>query len=131
MKILKEFGLPETASHIINGHIPVNRGENPIKADGKIVVIDGGFCKAYHGATGIGGYTLVYNAEGLKLIAHEPFTGKENAIKNNADIISSTTIFESKSDRMRIRECDKGDEIREKIADLILLMNEYKSGNVK
>ncbi|MBE6532401.1 MAG: fructose-1,6-bisphosphatase [Ruminococcaceae bacterium] len=131
VKILAEFGLPPIGSHIINGHIPVNKGENPIKAGGKIVVIDGGFCKAYHGATGIGGYTLIYNAEGLRLLAHEPFTSKAEAIKNNADIISSTTIFESKADRLRIRETDAGDRIREKIADLMLLMKEYESGNVK
>ncbi len=131
IKILEEFGLSPYGSHIINGHIPVSKGENPLKASGKIVVIDGGFCKAYHGATGIGGYTLVYNAEGLRLLAHEPFTGKDNAIKNNADIISSTTIFESKADKMRIRETDRGNEIRERIADLMLLMKEYESGNVK
>ena len=131
VKILVEFGLSPIGSHIINGHIPVNKGENPIKAGGKIVVIDGGFCKAYHGATGIGGYTLIYNAEGLRLLAHEPFTSKAEAIKNNADIISSTTIFESKADRLRIRETDAGDRIREKIADLMLLMKEYESGNVK
>ena len=131
IKILAEFGLPPISSHIINGHIPVSKGENPIKAGGKIIVIDGGFCKAYHGATGIGGYTLIYNAEGLRLLAHEPFTSKTDAIKNNADIISSTTIFESKSDKMRIRETDRGNAIREKIADLMLLMKEYESGNVK
>ncbi|MBP3402229.1 MAG: fructose-1,6-bisphosphatase [Clostridia bacterium] len=131
LKILKEFGLPSYGSHIINGHIPVNKGENPIKAGGKIVVIDGGFCKAYHGATGIAGYTLVYNAEGLRLLAHEPFTSKENAIRNNADIISSTTIFESKADKMRIRETDKGNEIREKIADLMVLMEKYENGIIK
>lgn len=131
IKILAEFGLSPYGSHIINGHIPVNKGENPLKASGKIVVIDGGFCKAYHGATGIGGYTLIYNAEGLRLLAHEPFTGKDDAIKNNADIISSTAVFESKADKMRIRETDRGNEIREKIADLMILMKEYESGNVK
>ncbi len=131
LKILAEFSLPPYGSHIINGHIPVNKGENPLKASGKIVVIDGGFCKAFYSATGIGGYTLIYNADELKLLAHEPFKGKEDAIKNNADIISSTAIFESKTDKMRVRETDKGDEIREKIADLMLLMQEYESGNVK
>ncbi len=131
VKILAEFGLSPIGSHIINGHIPVNKGENPLKASGKIVVIDGGFCKAYHGATGIGGYTLIYNADGLRLLAHEPFTSKTDAIKNNADIISATTIFESKADRLRIRETDRGNEIRERIADLMILMKEYESGNAK
>ena len=131
LKILREFNLAPYGSHIVNGHIPVNKGENPIKANGKIIVIDGGFCKAYHGATGIGGYTLIYNADGLKMLAHEPFTNKIDAIRNNKDIISSTTIFESKADRLRIRETDKGEDIREKIADLMLLMKEYEIGNVK
>lgn len=131
IKILEEFGLDKNSSHIINGHLPVHRGENPIKANGKILVIDGGFCKAYHGSTGIGGYTLVYNADGIKLRAHEPFFDRADAIKNNSDIVSQTIIFESKSDKLRIRETDKGANIRERIADLMLLMAEYESGSIQ
>ena len=131
IKILEEFGLNSIGSHIINGHLPVHKGENPMKANGRILVIDGGFCKAYHGSTGIGGYTLIYNADGMRLQAHEPFFDRADAIKNNADIISQTVIFEHKADKMRIRETDRGTEIREKIADLMLLMQEYESGSIK
>ena len=129
IKILEEFGLNSIGSHIINGHLPVHRGENPIKANGRILVIDGGFCKAYHGSTGIGGYTLIYNADGIRLQAHEPFFDRDDAIKNNSDIVSETIIFENKSDKMRIRETDKGSDIRERIADLMMLMAEYDHGN--
>ncbi len=130
IKILEEFGLDSIGSHIINGHLPVNRGENPIKANGRILVIDGGFCKAYHGSTGIGGYTLIYNADGMRLQAHEPFFDREDAVKNNADIVSETIIFEHKSDKMRIRETYRGSQIRERIADLMVLMSEYDKGTV-
>ena len=131
LKILQEFGLNGIGSHIINGHLPVHRGENPIKANGRILVIDGGFCKAYHGSTGIGGYTLIYNADGIRLQAHEPFFDRADAIKNNSDIVSETIIFENKFDKMRIRETDRGVEIREKIADLMILMSEYENGTIK
>lgn len=130
IKILEEFGLNSIGSHIINGHLPVNKGENPMKANGRILVIDGGFCKAYHGSTGIGGYTLIYNADGMRLQAHEPFFDREDAIKNNADIISETVIFEHKADKMRIRQTDKGSRIRERIADLMLLLGEYEDGSI-
>ena len=131
IKILEEFGLNSIGSHIINGHLPVHKGENPLKANGRILVIDGGFCKAYHGSTGIGGYTLIYNADGMRLQAHEPFFDREDAIKNNADIVSETIIFEHKADKMRIRETDRGSDIRERIADLMLLMDEYDNGSIK
>ena len=131
IKILKEFGLGEIGSHIINGHLPVHKGEDPMKANGRIIVIDGGFCKAYHGSTGIGGYTFIYNADGMRLQAHEPFFDREDAIKNNADIVSQTVIYEHKSDKMRIRETDLGTEIRERIADLMILLNEYENGTIK
>lgn len=129
--ILKEFGLNIIGSHIINGHLPVHKGENPQKANGRILVIDGGFCKAYHDSTGIGGYTLIYNADGMRLQAHQPFFDRLDAIKNNGDIISQTVIFEHKSDKMRIRETDKGMEIRDKISDLLMLIKEYENGNIK
>jgi fructose-1,6-bisphosphatase-3 len=129
VKILCEFGLDNSSSHIINGHLPVHKGENPRKANGRILVIDGGFCKAYHDSTGIGGYTLIYNADGMRLQAHQPFFDRADAIKNNADILSQTVIYDHKADKMRIRETDRGTEIRERIADLMLLLNEYDSGN--
>ena len=129
--ILREFGLGGEGSHIINGHIPVGRGQNPVKAGGKLIVIDGGFCKAYHTKTGIAGYTLIYNAEGIRLSAHAAFPGKDEAIKNNADIISDTVIFQGAHDKIRVRETDKGAEIRERITDLMLLIEEYESGRLK
>ena len=130
VKILREFGLSEIGSHIINGHIPINKGESPLKANGRIIVIDGGFCRAYHDSTGIGGYTLIYNSEGMALKAHQPFFDKEDAINNNADIISETVIFEHKYDKMRIRETDEGAMIRERISDLMLLNKEYDNGKI-
>lgn len=130
-KILAEFSLGGVGSHIINGHIPVNKGENPIKANGKLIVIDGGFCRAFIGKTGIGGYTLIYNAEGIRISAHEPFCGKENAVKNNVDVISDTVIFEHAADKIRVRETDIGTGIRDRITDLMLLLREYESGGIK
>ena len=128
--ILDEFGLYGDTSHIINGHIPQNRGENPIKADGKLIVIDGGFCSAYHSVTGIAGYTLIYNAEGMRLSAHAPFVGREDAVKNNGDIISEAEIFETRERKIRIRETDQGKEIREEICDLVLLLEAYEKGMI-
>ena len=129
--ILDEFSLSGTRCHIINGHIPVNKGENPIKAGGKVLVIDGGFCRAYHDTTGIAGYTLIYNANGMKISAHEPFSDKTTAIKYNKDILSETTVFEEVRNKIRIRDCDEGTEIRDKISDLVLLLKKYESGELK
>ena len=97
----------------------------------RLIVIDGGFCRAFHQKTGIGGYTLIYNADGMRISAHEPFEGKENAIKNNRDILSDTVIFEQLSDKIRIRETDFGGVIRDKIADLMILLREYEEGGIK
>ena len=129
-RILKEFGLGGVGSHIINGHIPIKsgKGEAPLKAGGKLIVIDGGFCKAYHSQTGIGGYTLIYSSDGMRLCAHGSFTGYSDAIKNNVDIISDTVIFDQANDKIRIRDTDLGVEIRDKIADLMMLLSEYESG---
>ncbi|MBQ7374468.1 MAG: fructose-1,6-bisphosphatase [Clostridia bacterium] len=129
-KILKEFGLGGVGSHIINGHIPIKskKGEAPLKAGGKLIVIDGGFCKAYHSQTGIGGYTLIYSSDGMRLCAHGSFNGYREAVKNNADIISDTVIFDQTSDKIRIRDTDLGVEIRDKIADLMMLRSEYEAG---
>ena len=120
--ILREFGLRNERSKIINGHIPQGKGENPIKAGGRVIVIDGGFAGVFHERTGIGGYTLTYNSRGMKLRAHRPFVGKERAIKENLDICTeSITVYERKT-KLRVRETDRGEQIRDLIADLAELM---------
>lgn len=131
--IFKEFGLNNKNSHIINGHIPVrsNKGEAPVKAGGRVIVIDGGFCKAYRNTTGIAGYTLIYNAQGMRISAHEAFCGKTNAIKNNIDIVSDTVIFEYANDNILVKDTDTGKEISERIEDLTILLREYESGRIK
>lgn len=132
-KILAEFSLGGQGSHIINGHIPIKtrKGEAPVKANGKLIVIDGGFCQAYQPTTGIGGYTLIYNAEGIRISAHEPFRGKANAIKENADIISDTVVFENSSYRILVRDTDQGIEISKRIDDLEMLRCAYETGIIK
>ena len=129
-KILREFGLEPSSSHIINGHVPVKaiQGESPIKADGRLIVIDGGFCKAYHATTGIAGYTLIYSSHGLRLIAHESFGGIQSAIQENKDILTTTTIFETTRHRLMVKDMDKGAEIQEKIDRLKMLLRAYRVG---
>ena len=119
-KILADFGLVGEQTHIINGHVPVKTkdGETPIKADGKLLVIDGGFCRAYQPTTGIAGYTLIFNSYGLRLSAHEPFGTKEEAIENYKDIHSNVRIFESAKRRLTVADTDKGIELINKINDL-------------
>lgn len=132
-EILKDFSLGGEGSHIINGHVPVRHieGELPVKANGKLIVIDGGFCRAYQSTTGIAGYTLIYNAQGIRISAHEPFKGVENAIKNNADIVSDTVLFEPASDTIKVRDTDIGKQILQKIDDLTELLKAYESGLIK
>ncbi len=132
-KILKEFSLGGTGSHIINGHIPIRskKGEAPLKANGKLIVIDGGFCRAYQDTTGIGGYTLIYNAEGIRISAHEPFRGKVNAISNNADIISDTVVFEHSENKILVRDTDIGDKLKARIDDLNMLLKAFEEGRIK
>ncbi len=117
--ILSEFGLSGVRSHIINGHIPVKRGESPIKSGGKLIVIDGGFCHAYHDTTGIAGYTLIYSSEGMRISAHEPFAGKSHAIEHNLDIHSETEVFDASKKRIRASETDEGKLLMDKIASLM------------
>lgn len=128
-KLLKDFGIEDEHSHIINGHVPVKEieGENPIKADGKLLVIDGGFCKAYHKKTGIAGYTLIYNSHGLELAAHEPFMGIDNAIEECSDIHSKVRVFERITDRMTVAETDIGKKIYAQIDDLKELVAKYRN----
>ena len=129
-RILREFGLDERFSHIINGHVPVEQknGETPIKCGGKLMIIDGGFSKAYQSKTGIAGYTLVFNSHGLWLAAHEPFESKESAILNETDIYSDAFIVETSSIRLRVADTDTGYEIRDSISQLEKLLKAYKEG---
>lgn len=131
--ILSEFGLDGRMSHIVNGHTPVItvRGELPIKADGKLLVIDGGFCKAYHETTGIAGYTLIYNSHGLRIKAHRPFETVEGALKNNTDILSSSEIIETEKHRVMVSDTDDGDKIRSEIQDLKQLLRYYNEGIIE
>jgi len=132
-KILAEFSLSGEHTHIINGHVPVQskNGETPVKANGKLVLIDGGFCRAYQASTGIAGYTLIYNADGMRISAHGPFRGVQNAIKNNADILSDTVIFERATEKIRVKDTDVGRRISEQIDDLTKLLEGYETGVIK
>jgi fructose-1,6-bisphosphatase-3 len=131
--IFEEFGLDPTDSHIINGHIPVKttQGESPIKANGKLLVIDGGFSKAYQPQTGIAGYTLIYNSYGLLLASHTPFESTQKAIDEGKDIFSSTIVLEKSTNRKRVIDTDIGLEIKEQIKDLQLLLTAYRKGLIK
>lgn len=131
-KILKEFGLEGERVHIINGHVPVHRmrGESPVKSNGKVIVIDGGFSKAYRRRTGIAGYTLIYNSYGLTLTAHEPFESSEEAIKNEVDIVSRREAVEYMEKRILVGDTDIGKKMREKIEELKLLIKAYQSGEI-
>ncbi len=130
-KVLREFDIDPNIGHIICGHIPVKfkAGESPIKANGKLFIIDGGLSKAYQKTTGIAGYTLRYSSYGLTLVAHEPFTSRENAIINETDLHSEKQIVE-KVERKRIKDTDKGKELMSQIADLERLLEAYKSGMI-
>lgn len=132
-KIFKEFNLNPEISHIINGHVPVKerKGENPIKAEGKLIVIDGGFSKAYQSETGLAGYTLIYNSYGMKLASHEPFQNTKNVIENCIDIHSSIRIVKKVLQRKRVRDTDIGKNIQNQIDDLSELLNAYKKGFIK
>lgn len=131
--ILTEFGLPTEGSHIINGHVPVKirKGENPVKADGKLLVIDGGFSKAYQTETGIAGYTLVYHSRGLQLVQHEPFESQQKAIREGQDIISNTVLNEFKAHRLKVRDTDKGIQLAGQVNDLMRLLACYRRGLIK
>ncbi len=130
-RILRDFGISGKYSHIINGHVPVRTklGENPVKAEGKLIVIDGGFCKAYHEKTGIAGYTLIYNSHGLRLCAHEPFDSIEKAIEQHSDIHSEVTVFETRENRLLVRDTDTGKELQEQLEGLKMLMKSYAERN--
>ena len=131
--LLDEFGVVGKHRNIINGHVPVKtiQGENPIKANGKMMVIDGGFSRAYHSETGIAGYTLVYHSRGFQLVQHEPFTSMQKAIEEGQDIKSSTQIVELSSQRMMVKDTDKGRELVTQINDLKKLPLAYRMGLIK
>lgn len=131
--ILDAFGVEGPNRHIINGHVPVHvaSGENPIKAGGKLMVIDGGFSQAYHKETGIAGYTLVYHSRGFQLVQHEPFTSTEDAIMRGTDIKSTTQIVEMSAHRMLVADTDKGRELKRQITDLQKLLYDYRHGVIK
>ncbi len=131
--VLEAFGLDPENGHIVNGHVPVKvkKGETPIKANGKLFVIDGGFSRAYQGETGIAGYTLIYNSHGLVLVSHEPFESTDSAIANETDIHSSTVALQYTNDRIRVKDTDNGKQLEKEIADLELLLRAYREGIIK
>ncbi len=131
-RLLREFGLEGPHCHIVNGHIPVKskKGESPVKGGGKLLVIDGGFCKAYQKTTGIAGYTLIYNSNCFRLVSHEPFAGRANAIRENQDIASTSVVFERLESRMKIAGTDVGRQIQEQIDDLMALLWAYNNGEI-
>lgn len=132
-RILDSFGVKGTHRHIINGHVPVKagKGESPIKADGKLMVIDGGFSKAYHNTTGIAGYTLVFHSNGFELVQHEPFSSAEEAVKNGSDIKGTTKIVEMSSEYVRVRDTDIGEILQGQINELMELLYAYRHGIIK
>ena len=131
--IFKEFGLNPEISHIINGHMPVKlkSGESPIRANGKLLVIDGGFSRAYQKATGIAGYTLIYNSYGLLLVSHDPFESTQVAIEDEKDIHSTIMVLEKEVERKRVRDTDDGEKLKTQIKDLEMLLDAYRIGLIK
>ena len=132
-KVLEAFGLNSNESIIINGHVPVKqvKGESPIKARGKLLVIDGGFAKAYRRDTGVAGFTLIYNSFGIQLVSHQPFDSTEDAIMKERDILSTITVVEHKAKRKRVGDTDIGEELKGQIRDLKLLLTAYRKGLIK
>ena len=131
--IIREFGLSTKESYIVNGHVPVKRknGESPIKCNGKVLVIDGGFSKAYQQETGIAGYTLIYNSHGLIIVAHDPFESTDAAIKKESDIHSDYVVVKRATDRKLVGDTDDGKKIKQQIRDLEMLLIAYRSGEIR
>lgn len=132
-RLLDDFEVSGEHRHIINGHVPVKagKGENPIKADGRLMVIDGGFARAYHSTTGIAGYTLVYHSRGFQLVQHAPFTSTEDAVLEGIDIQSTTAIVEPSNRRVLVADTDIGRELRKQIDELEMLLRAYRKGWLK
>lgn len=132
-RMLEEFGLDAEEGHIINGHVPVHQsdGESPVKCNGKVIVIDGGFSRAYQKVTGIAGYTLTYNSYGLVLSAHEPFTSAEKAVEQEKDIVSNRVAVRYTSQRRLVGDTDTGKALKERIHELKQLLEAYRKGLIK
>ena len=130
--ILREFELDPEESHIINGHVPVKtkKGESPVKCNGKVLVIDGGFSKAYQKETGIAGYTLIYNSHGMILAAHDPFESTEAAIEKENDIHARSVTVKRMPERKLVGDTDIGKELKEQIKDLERLLTSYRTGRI-
>lgn len=132
-RILQEFGLDPATGHIINGHVPVKvkRGESPVKGDGRLIVIDGGFSKAYHQKTGIAGYTLVDHSYGMYLVAHYPFDSTQKAIEDELDTVPETIVLEKETARQHVKDTDLGRETQQRIDELKALVGAYRAGLIK
>ena len=132
-KILEEFDLDPEHAHIINGHVPVavKKGENPVKGEGRLIVIDGGFSKAYQPHTGIAGYTLVYNSHGMYLVSHKGFSSTRLAVEEEQDILTEDILLESAVERLRVKDTDKGKKIQQHINQLNELLTAYRNGEIK
>ena len=130
--LLAEFGLAGPHCHIINGHMPVKskKGESPFKGSGKLIVIDGGLCRAYQSTTGIAGYTLIYNSNCYRIVSHRPFSGRQEAIKENKDIASTSEVFERMERRVKIAGTDIGSELQQQVDDLKALLHAYRMGEI-
>lgn len=130
--LLNDFGIDREKGHIINGHTPVEerKGEDPIKANGRMIVIDGGYSKAYQDTTGLGGYTLLYNSYGLQLVAHQPFTSRQDAILNESDIVSTRRVVDRELERKKVAETDIGLKLEEQVEVLKELLECYRDGTI-
>ena len=131
--LLAEFGLTGKHRHIINGHVPVKvkKGESPIKGGGRLIVIDGGFSKAYQSTSGIAGYTLIFSSRHFRIVSHQPFEGKQVALQKNHDIQNESLIFEKMNTRMKVSETDEGKELQTRVEELTMLLDAYRSGAVR
>ena len=131
--MLREFGLDPERGHIINGHVPVHQseGESPVKCEGRVIVIDGGFSEAYRKVTGIAGYTLIYNSYGLMLCAHEPFSSAEEAVSKESDIVSNRVAVRYTSQRQLVGDTDTGKALKVRIEELKALLEAYRKGIIK
>ena len=130
--LLAEFGLEGENCHIVNGHVPVKvkKGESPVKGGGKLLVIDGGFSRAYQSTSGIAGYTLIFTSRNMRIVSHRPFAGKRAAIAENSDMTGEVTIIEKMDSRMKVAQTDAGKRLQEKVEELLLLLQAYRSGAV-
>jgi fructose-1,6-bisphosphatase-3 len=131
--IFEDFGLDKPWSRIINGHVPVraSKGEDPRKAGGRLIVIDGGFSKAYHGRTGIAGYTMFFSSHGIRIAAHEPFTSRAEAIAGNLDIRSQSMIIDNLPRRLLVADTDEGVDVARRMEDLEALITAYRDGRIR